>query len=130
MGQGWHWMEQHCHSQRWVRLGAASGCNIPEHCLLGRNHLLAASVPTRASHSTQVPSRDCAEWAMTEQAVTVPMGANSSRYKTWNPHKKFLLHIPPVSKRSQAIQVRKLSSPGAVTPCRCTVLLRVLKTRQ
>lgn len=59
MGQGWHWMEQHCHSQRWVRLGAASGCNIPEHCLLGRNHLLAASVPTRASHGTLVPSRDC-----------------------------------------------------------------------
>lgn len=30
MGQGWQWMQQLCHSQRWVRSGAASGCNILE----------------------------------------------------------------------------------------------------
>lgn len=60
---------------------------------------------------------------MTERAVTVQMGAHWSRYKTWIPRKRLLLHDPPTSKRSQAIQVSKLPSPGAVTPCCCTLLL-------
>lgn len=42
---------------------------------------------------------------------------------------QLLLHIPPTSKRSQAIQVSKLPSPGAVTPYCCPVLLRVLESK-
>lgn len=112
-------------------LGKIGSCFRLQHpcTLLGRNHLLAASMPTRASHSALIPSRHCGRMGHDRVGCDSAMGVSLSRYKTWIPHKRALLCIPPTSQRSQAVQVSKLPNPGAVIPRCRPVLLGVLESK-
>lgn len=110
MGQGWHWMQPLCHSQRWVRLGAASGRNIPERCwaeITSWQHpclLEPATVPRYLLGTV-------AEWA-----VTAPMGASSSQHKTWIPHERPLLRVPPTSKGARLSGLASCPAPLLSAP--------------